>query len=394
MAILGLDLPEANRIVFRPYLDIGTDIYTSYTYFQPGHVVWGTLGLVIALLPGIIEALFFLSGVGFVRRLLVVLQLSVLVEAFSTATGEVYSRKLGFVRVVEPLFEAALHLLLQLHAILVPWNEEPPSPNTFLAPFRSVFISVGSQSYAVTDNSSVEGLKAAATPVGDVSNWCSRCSRPSCCWPTWCPWSGTRLPFSRAPTKGELNLGCLGKMHPQTQVWVCFLYHIVEVVSRFIPLAFLILLTRPWFIGVLVYFWLSQAALVGWMAWQTDDRRSRLNAARDEFSSLRFKVRVVAMPFLDSIISQEEAFVVGLWLTDLEFVVYTTLYHVYPSDEVASHDQLVFTIIAAICLLLARLVMMSLKKEVAVCTNSDEASKREEINDSKTHALRADQQGS
>ncbi|CAN0526875.1 unnamed protein product, partial [Ectocarpus sp. 12 AP-2014] len=53
---------HARKILFVPvflsYLGIGTDIYTSYAYYQSGHVVWGTLGLVFALLPGVVAALF------------------------------------------------------------------------------------------------------------------------------------------------------------------------------------------------------------------------------------------------------------------------------------------------------------------------------------------------
>lgn len=389
----GLHLPKvkskwhALQILWLPvllsYLDIYTDLETAVTYYNADHVVWGTLGLVFALLPGFIVAILFLPGVSVAGRLMAVLQLSVLVEALNTAKEKAYSRTLALVRVVEPLFEAVPQLLLQLHAILVLWREDSPSSNPLEVPFRSVLTSAASLAYAATDVSSLEGLIAAVRPDENAYNWCSRCSRPSCCWPECCPWSVTKIVFGRAPTKGKLELMYLGAMHPQTHVWFCFVYHVLEVVSRFIPLAFLILLTRSAFIGVLVYLWLSRCALVGWMAWQPHGRKSRLNAARDEFSDLRFRVRVVAMPFLDSLIGDPAAFAVGLSLTLLEFVVIAVFYHFYPSSELASYERRGFSIIAAACLagkmLLALLVIMPLKRVAATIAQSDEKAKRGKI---------------
>lgn len=204
-------------------------------------------------------ARFFLTDAGIFRRLLVVLQLGVIVEAFSTATEEVYSRTLSLVRVVEPLFEAVPQLLLQFHAILVLWKEETPSPNPLYAPFRSVYISVVSLAYAATDIASVEGLRTAVDQTRDgASNRYSIWPRPSCCNKK-CPWSVTKCVFGRAPRKGVVGSEGSELPHPQTQVWVCFLYHILEVVSRFIPLGFLSLST----------YWCTfgSAALLWWDGW-------------------------------------------------------------------------------------------------------------------------------
>lgn len=391
----GLNLPTVNSLwhalkmlalpVFLSYVDIGTDLYTAVNYYKSGHIVWCILGLVFALLPGFIVAIIFLSGSGvaYTRRLLVALQLSVLVEAFNTLTERVYSPTLALVRVAVPLFEAVPQLLLQIHAILVLWRENSPSPNPLKAPFQSVFISIVSLAYAATDIASVEELQVVVRRDQSASNWCTMCSRPTNCWLARLPWSVTELAFGRAPTRGEFDSGYLGMTHPQTLIWACFLYHIFEVVSRFIPLAFLILLMRSWFVGVLAYLWLSRCALVGLTAWQQDGRKGRVKAARDEFSRAGFRVRVVAMPFLDSVVVGEAAFRVSLGLTLVEFVVCTAIYHAFPSSELDSYEQRAFTIIAAACLagkmLLALLVIVPLKNAAAKIIKRDEAQKRKAI---------------
>lgn len=54
-------------------------------------------------------------------------------------------------------------------------------------------------------------------------------------------------------------------MHPRSYVWLCFVYHILEIFSRFVSLSMLALVLREWFFLALPYLWGSRCLIV-WMA--------------------------------------------------------------------------------------------------------------------------------
>ncbi|CAN0350161.1 unnamed protein product, partial [Scytosiphon promiscuus] len=161
---------------------------------------------------------------------------------------------LALVRVIEPLFEAVPQLLLQLYAMLLLWSETSLSNSNLNGRVVSVCISAVSLAYAATDVSSVEKLlnsRLLGEGGTDRFRMCPRCP------------SITGIIFSRVPEKGVSRLaGRLGWVHPRSHVWFCFLYHVVEVISRFVPLAMVALVLRKWFFFVLPYLWISRCLVV------------------------------------------------------------------------------------------------------------------------------------
>ncbi|CAM9460953.1 unnamed protein product [Ectocarpus sp. 6 AP-2014] len=307
------------------YADLASDLYTAVSYYEARHFVWFGLGLVFALGPAVIMSSFCLSGIGWFRRFLVAAQLSLLAEALITLTKADYSPVLALVRVIEPLFESVPQLLLQLHAMLWLWTETSFTSSRLAWRVVSVCISAASLAYAATDVSSVERLLTCdGGKDGERFRLCP-------CFP-----SLTELVFSRVPAQGTSSLRGLGNVHPRSHVWLCLVYHVLEIVARFVPLAMLVLVVRGWFFFVLVYLWVSRALIV----WMT---------AR-EVLGFRFWVRLVAMPFLDSIMDETTAFGIGLGLTLVEFIVCMVIFHVYKHDDLPSRARLVLVTVASCCM--------------------------------------------
>lgn len=147
----------------------------------------------------------------------------------------------------------------------------------------------------------------------------------------------TGVVFSRVPVQGTSSLRGLGNVHPRSHVWLCFVNHVLEIVARFVPLAMLVLVARGWFFFVLVYLWVSRGLIV----WMT---------AREGLG-FRFWVKLVAMPFLDSIMDETTAFGIGLVLTLVEFIVcMMVIYHVYKHDDLPSRARLVLVTLASCCM--------------------------------------------
>lgn len=319
----GLDLDEINvpdvnsrfdalKKVILPvllgYADLVSDLQTAFSYYKSNHFVWCVLVLIFALTPSVVLSIFYLSRIRWERRVLVALQLSLLVEAGRTVKDEIYSPVVALLRVVEPLLEAVPQLLLQLYVMLRVWNEEMLSSTSLVFRVASVCMSAVSLAYAATDLSSVEKLKEFGSdfPTGGFPCW-------------WCG-GITGLIFSRVPAHGESPINnCFGEVHVRTHVWLCFMYHLLEIFCRFVPLAMLLLVMRGWFCLVLVYLWVSRSLLVSMAADITN-------------VNFKFRVRLVAMPFLDSIMDGTKEFGVGVVLTFLEFVACIAIYNAYGRD--------------------------------------------------------------
>ncbi|CAN0253914.1 unnamed protein product [Ectocarpus sp. 12 AP-2014] len=331
------------------YFDLGSDLYTAVSYYQSDHPIWFALGLLFALGPAIIVSVFFLRGSGLLRRFLVATQLSLVWEAWVTVEGEEYSDILALVRVVEPLFESVPQLMLQLYALLVLWDESSSSQNGLVWRVVSVCISATSLAYAATDVCSVERLLYTRERV--------RVARfrvfPRC------P-SLTGIVFSRVPEEGSSALNGLGKVHPRSHVWLCFVYHVLEIVSRFVSLSMLALVMREWFFLVLPYLWGSRCLLVWMVAVKSG---GQVEAVED----FRFRVRMVAMPFLDSVMDGTFAYASGLMLTLVEFIVSLVMYRFYRDDDLPSSVRLVLNVVAVSCMLgkicLALIAMFPLKED-------------------------------
>ncbi|CAB1109028.1 unnamed protein product [Ectocarpus sp. CCAP 1310/34] len=320
------DTGHAVKILIVPvalgYLDLTSDLYT----------------------PTTIQATYFEFTCG--RRFLVATQLSLLLEAVFSAASRTYSPVLALVRVIEPLFESVPQLLLQLYAMLLLWSETSLSNSDLNGRVISVCISTVSLAYAATDVSSVERLlntRLSGEGGTERSRMCPDC-----------PFI-TGLVFSRVPEKGVSRLaGRMGWVHPRTHVWFCFLYHVLEIVSRFVPLTMIALVLRKWFFLVLPYLWISRC-LVVWAAAYWGEATM----------GFRFRVRIVAMPFIDSILDGTRAFGAGLVLTLVKFVACIVTYHLFSSGHLPPHARWTLTIIAICCMVgkmrLALLAILPLK---------------------------------
>lgn len=325
------------------YADLASDILTAMSYYNSRHPVWFVLGLAFAVVPAVIMAVFFLPKIEWHRRFLVATQLSLLFEAFKTAGDWYmgYSPVLALVRVVEPLFESVPQLLLQLYAMLRLWTETSLYRRRLVWRVVSVCISTASLAYAATDVSSVEKLLHMKTGGdGDTSERFRVCP---CC-----P-SLTGLVFSRVPEEGSPSLmNGLGEVHPRSHVWFCFVYHVLEIVCRFVSLAMLLLVIRKFFFLLLPYLWVSRGLIV-WTAALISADLERLSAAHKALD-FRFRLRLVAMPFLDSIVDGTVAFGIALALTLVEFVLCLGIYHVYTEDDLTTSARLTLNVLAISCM--------------------------------------------
>ncbi len=318
---------HATKIVVVPvllgYADLASDVYTAVSYYRGNHPVWCGLGLAFALGPALITSVFFLPKLQWYRRVFVATQLSLIYEAWKTVDQyylDGYSPILALVRVVEPLFESVPQLLLQVYVMLTLWTETSSSRGRLVRRVGSVCISVASLAYAATDVSSVECLLH-QTGEDTVCRLCS---------------SLTGIVFSRVPKNGNRSvIRVFGDVHPRSHVWFCFAYHVLEIASRFVSLAMAFTVVGKWFFLVLLYLWVSRAALV----WST---KTSLD--------FRFRVRLVAMPFLDSIVDGVVAFRNALFLTLLEFILCVATYHAYTEDDLTVTARRTLTSLVGSCM--------------------------------------------
>ncbi|CAM9375980.1 unnamed protein product [Ectocarpus sp. 4 AP-2014] len=224
------------------FADLASDLYTAVSYYKTNDFVSFRLGLFFPLGPAVVMSAFCLSGAGWYRRFFVATQLSLLPEAWKTADEEGYSPVLALLRVVQPLFESVPELLLQLYALLRLGTETSSSSSRLAWRVVSVCISVASLAYAATDISSVERLMiCGGGNDSERFRLDPRCS------------SLTGVVFSRVPGEGSSNLRGLGNVHPRSHVWPCFVNHALEIVSRFVPPAMIVLVAGGRFFFVLVY---------------------------------------------------------------------------------------------------------------------------------------------
>ncbi|CAM9491009.1 unnamed protein product [Choristocarpus tenellus] len=181
--------------------------------------------------------------------------------------------------------------MLQLYALLLVWDDTSSGISHFFR-FVSIAISALSLSYATT------GL-VAEQPLYELRDKLQSGDEGGEGGGGWF----TGLLFGTVPASGKVSL-CAIDMHPQHVVWVFLLYEVFEVVSRFFSLALLALVLREWFFVVLLYLWLSRMLLL---------------KASGELH-MRSQLRLVGMPFMDSVLDNSCAFKFALLITLVEFV--------------------------------------------------------------------------
>lgn len=346
---------KASKSVIVPilvgYADLITDLYTAVSYYQSGHLVWFWLALLLALGPGFIFAQLALPNIEWADRILIATNLSSLVEAGRTVETLRTSRTLALMRVIEPLLESVPELLLQVYVLLKLWNETPRLD----LQIASVCISATSLALAATEIASVDSLVYQTRQSIGTFEGSSLCSLlPSL----------TGLVCGRVPATGASSLRGFGTITPRTHVVFCFVYHLLEIFCRFLPLAMLALVIRGWFFLVLPYLWISRGLVVLVAAWSSGGL-AELAAAREALD-YRFRVRLVGMPFLDSILDGTVAFGFGLVLTLVEFLLCLAIYHVFTDDALPTQVRETLTMVAGVCIfgkmVLAAIVIYPLKE--------------------------------
>ena len=93
------------------------------------------------------------------------------------------------------------------------------------------------------------------------------------------------------------------------------------------------------------------------------------DAARAALKDFRFRVRLVAMPFLDSVLDGTVAYAAGLVVTLAEFIACLVIYSFYRDDDLPSGVRLVLYAVAIGCMAgkmcLAVVAIHPLKEDVA-----------------------------
>ncbi len=278
------------------YVDLGTDVAAVVSYLAAGHPFWFSLGLMFIVVPALFAAIYILRGEHRWRRFFVALHLGLLAEAWVSMADRSYSHVLVSLRVVEPLYESTPQLLLQTYVLMLEWGDGWPV-------FRilSIVASWFSLAYAVTGLVAEHPLSHLA-PATDTSSATARCP------------GLTRLLFGTVPANGSVAVFNDSRWHSQNFVWAFLVYQGFEIGARFLALALLALYLRPLFLLVLVYLWLSRSLIL------------RLSLGKgDELLRFRSQLRLVGMPFMDSVMDALSSYDSACVLTTLEFMVFVTV---------------------------------------------------------------------
>lgn len=152
--------------------------------------------------------------------------------------------------------------------------------------------------------------------------------------------------------KGQtMKLAVVGSVSKANCFWLCFAYHIMEISSRFLPLALTALAMKTWTFFLLVVMLAVRFFIIRWVckhnvsspgAQRSDGSQgdiithgSATCAQRERLTlygawislflmSLRWKMRLVAISFLDSIFERKLAYTFALVITLVEFVACLT----------------------------------------------------------------------
>lgn len=330
--------------LFLGYLDLGTDVSTVISYYQV-HMWWFALGLTFVVGPALVAAIFFLREEEPVRRVLVALHLGLLAEALFSVVEESYSHVLVSLRVVEPLYESVPQLMLQVYALLLEWDGDSSHWSQWL-PVRllSIVVSCASLAYAVT------GL-VAEQPLSDLPSTNSVGS-------SWCPCLTGRV-FGTVPASGGVEVYG-SHWHPQNFVWAFLGYQVLEIGSRFISLAILALVLRAYFLLVLSWLLISRFVIL----------HCSLGPGQEHLR-FRSQLRLVGMPFMDSVMDKVDSYDIGCALTTIEFLVCLTIGNKFStnySGQAPDNVRHAWSYVAVVCmagkLFLGYVIVRPFKKNV------------------------------
>lgn len=184
----------------------------------------------------------------------------------------------------------------------------------------------------------------AAPTLTSVSHACCQCL--------------TQLAFGTVPTNVSVQV-YRSRWNAQNIVWIFLVYQGLEIGSRFISLALLALVVRKFFFLVLVWLWFSRSVIL----YRSDGRGNKV---------LRFRsqLRLVGMPFMDSVMDRLDSYNVGVVFTTAEFLACVVIGNLVPTnktDNVYDNIRLVWTCVAVGCmtgkLVLTWLIVRPFKRE-------------------------------
>lgn len=377
------------------YLDLGTDISAVVSYYQAGRMWWFVVGLAIIVGPTLFAAIFYFRNEQLGNRVCVALHLGLLCEAYFSLRISSMTQVLVSLRVVEALYESTPQLMLQTYALLLDWGNEGAHwpiwrifsvatscsslayattslvavhPLSSLCPtavegsqgeddsadrLAAQRIQSGSSRFAegkaavVTDGTADragvmprlryeddhegEGGTGIATTVGvDVSS--GRCPCPT---GQLFRWMSGKV-FDTVPADGSVQV-FRSRWRPRNFMWAFLLYQWLEIGSRLLSLALLALVLRAYFFLVLLWFWVSRAFIL------------YMSLGRGEQLWFRAQIRLVGMPFMDSVMDELASYDAACALTTVEFVACVTVsYFFYTSeaDQVPDRARLVSIYVA------------------------------------------------
>lgn len=304
------------------YLDLFSDLFTVLSYYYTGKTWWFAAGLAFIVGPGLYCGLYVLRNEDFSRRLAAVLHLGLLKEALDSFKKESYSEVLVTLRVIAPLYQSLPQLILQTYVLLV---------NRDLLPLKlfSMVMSALSLAYAIT------GV-VVEHPLSQLK-WARGIDYPRARF-----WRASRLFFGTIPFVGSVTVRGSYRFHPQDIVWWFFLYELLEIFGRVLSLVVLGLVLEYYLVVALAWMW-----LVRWFV-------SKASIGQGiEMENLRFRalVRVVGLPFMDSVMDRVKAYKLSCFLTSLETVGCLIVGNAF-TDGTALSDYTcrIFSVVALLCL--------------------------------------------
>lgn len=316
--------------LFLGYLDLGTDVSTLISYYQANQMWWFAIGLVFVVGPALVAAKFVLRDEDWWRRGLVVLHLGMLWEAFASLRSSQYSHVLATLATMEPLYEAAPQLMLQMYTVLLDWGRDGAQSGRLLF---SIVVSCLSLARATTSLVAEHPLSQ-LPPAFDVPIWRVPCL-------AWLLETITGLAFGALPKEGSVDLdGC--RWPTVTFVWAFLLYQGLEIWSKFFSLALLALVFRGYFLLVLVWLGVSRYFV---LHCSLDEREETLRS--------RTQLRLVGTPFMDSVMDAPRSYDVACALTTVEFIVCATFGNMFSAndaDQVPQNVRHLLTYVAAVCM--------------------------------------------
>lgn len=308
------------------YADLGTDVSTVISYYQV-HMWWFAIGLTFLVGPALVAAFFFLREEDLYRRVFVALHLGLLWEAIASVSDEKYSHVLVSLRVVEPLYESVPQLMLQLYALLLEWKSDSSHWSQWL-PLRllSIVVSCASLAYAATGLVAEQPMSELSQANGVGSAWFPRL---------------TGLVFGTVPASGRVKVYG-SHWHPQNFVWAFLVYQVLEIGSRFISLAILASVLREYFFLLLVWLLGSRFVIL----------HCSLGSGQEHLR-FRSQLRLVGVPFMDSVMDKRGSYDVGCALTTVEFFVCLIVGNTLSTDytgQAPDDVRRAWSSVAAVCM--------------------------------------------